>query len=970
MDYPKRLIEVDLPIKRISEHSRREKNIRQGHIATLHQWWARRPLAACRAVLCASLWPDPSDAKCPPEFLEQARTVVVRFAAKHLGDCSPESYGRFIKIQRDPDILRNPVAIREALLDFIADFANWDNTTNSGFVQAARDLTLAAGAGLVVDPFCGGGAIPVEAQRIGASVFASDLNPVPVLLNRVVLEMFPQYGTALAKAVEKCGMNVLQRTRKKVGHLYPSGQVGAVPIAYLWARTIVCEGPSCGATVPAMKSLWLAKKSRGSTALKMVPRPRSKRVDFEILENVKASQVGDGTVRRSSVTCPICGYTTPLPSVRRQMKKRHGGAHDSVLVAIREDNPATGQRCYRLPKKSDLQAIEEANRLCNRMENERINGLPLFPDEETPQGGGRGAGRAFSQRHYGMDRFRDLFTPRQLVALGTFAKEIHLAVKDIEDTGLREAVHLCLALALDRLADFNSSLCILNSVGGRGVVHTFGRQALPVVWDFMETNPFNEIGANWQTGIDSFSKTIETEYRKAADATVVQASAANHPLPDESAVCMFTDPPYYDAVPYADLSDFFVAWLKRSLPEATFAELDTGDGVKASECIVDDIKDKDAMFFEATMQNALAEGRRYVVPSGVGVVVFAHKSTSGWEAQLKAMLEAGWVVTGSWPIDTERAGRLRALDSAALGSSVHIVCRPREDTNGNLLTVVGDWRDVLRALPNRIAEWLPRLSAEGVVGADAIFACLGPALEIFSRYSSVEKTSGEKVELREYLEQVWAEVAKQALNMIFEGADTAGLEEDARLTAMWLWTLRTDAEADVEAGEKVERIAGYALEYDAARKIAQGLGCHLENLAHLVEVKGENATLLSAASRARYLFGKEDVNVPKKRGKKAAAQGDLFAALDLLSDEDMDREQAELDRPAAGKTTLDQLHQAMILFGAGRGAALKRFLVDDGVGANPQLWSLAQSLTALYPPQSEEKRWVDGVLARKKGLGF
>jgi adenine-specific DNA methylase len=194
------------------------------------------------------------------------------------------------------------------------------------------------------------------------------------------------------------------------------------------------------------------------------------------------------------------------------------------------------------------------------------------------------------------------------------------------------------------------------------------------------------------------------------------------------------------------------------------------------------------------MTKALAEGRRVTKPNSLEVVVFANKSTAGWEAQLGAMLDAGWIVTSSWPIDTERSGRLRAHDSAALGSCVHIACRPRENPNGLLRTYeIGDWRHILQELPCRIDEWMPRLADEGVVGADAIVACLGPALEIFSRYSRVEKASGEQVTLKEYLEQVWAAVAKEALNMIFEGGDATGFEEDVRLTAMWLWTLSADS---------------------------------------------------------------------------------------------------------------------------------------------------------------------------------
>ena len=430
--------------------------------------------------------------------------------------------------------------------------------------------------------------------------------------------------------------------------------------------------------------------------------------------------------------------------------------------------------------------------------------------------------------------------------------------------------------------------------------------------------------------------------------------------------------------------------------------------------------DKDAAFYERGMQLALAEGRRECSPSGIGVVVFAHKSTTGWETLLSALVNAGWIVTGSWPIDTERGGRLRAMNSAALASSVHLVCRPREDPDGSLRTDdVGEWRDVLQDLPKRIHEWLPRLAEEGIVGADAIFACLGPALEIFSRYSRVERADGSPVTLREYLEEVWAAVAKEALSLLFKGADASGLEPDARLTAMWLWTLRTDRsgtdgegatedETDDETGDdaadededtpaQLPKVAGYALEFDAARKIAQGLGANLDTLKSVVEVKGQTARLRSVAEREAFLFARQKTAMPtgrpsrsaeatasaQKRGKsKRPAAGQQAFAVDdegRLSAQPASGRTDRLDvapeveTPAdwtTAQTVLDRVHQAMLLFAKGRSDALKRFLVDDGIGKEARFWKLAQSLSALYPPGTEEKRWVDGVLARKKGLGL
>jgi hypothetical protein len=325
--------------------------------------------------------------------------------------------------------------------------------------------------------------------------------------------------------------------------------------------------------------------------------------------------------------------------------------------------------------------------------------------------------------------------------------------------------------------------------------------------------------------------------------------------------------------------------------------------------------------------------------------------------------------------------RLRAKGSAALASSVHLVCRPRETAAGTVATETGDWRDVLAELPKRIHEWVPRLAEEGVVGADAIFACLGPALEIFSRYSRVEKASGEAVTLKEYLEHVWSAVAKEALTMIFAGADATGFEEDARLTAMWLWTLKSGEgdgneaageggleEDDEESGGK-SKPSGYTLEYDAARKIAQGLGAHLEALAGVVEVKGEIAQLLPVADRTRILFGNAEADAPTVKRKKKDAQLKLGFAADLEQAEEVGG-WGQKGAPRQGNTILDRIHQAMILFAAGRGEALKRFLVEEGVGRDDRFWRLAQALSALYPSSSDEKRWVDGVLARKKGLGF
>lgn len=1006
--YPKRLIEVDLPIKRISAHARREKSIRHGHISTLHIWWARRPLAACRAVTCAALWPDPADELCPQVFRDQACEIMTRFckeasSSKEIAEkiASNESWNKYTRISKkqlslDPDDRGSLAELRMLLLDFIADFAAWEASTNKLFLETARALTQSAHEALgglpgtrplVVDPFAGGGAIPLEALRVGADAFASDLNPVAVLLNKVVLEYIPKYGQKLADEVRKWGQWVKEQAEQELAQFYPKDPDGATPIAYLWARTITCEGPGCGATVPLIRSLWLAKKSNKSVAVQMIPNPVEKRVDFQIIEKhgkswfVQGTEKKvdkpnfDGTVARGSATCPCCGYTTPVQSIREQLKKRQGGAADAQLITVREDNSKTGMRSYRHPIQEDFIAIDAVKKELQKRIIDNDEEFSLVPNEPLPIMSG-----VFNAPIYGHNTWGSLFCPRQQLALTTFVKYIKVAGHKIstQNSEFPLALQVCLSQALDRLADFCTSLCVLNSVGGRGVVHTFGRQALPMVWDFMETNPFNEVGANWQGAIDVCANTIEAELSQGCCGQIEKANAICHPLADDIANGFITDPPYYNAVPYADLSDFFYVWLKRTLPDQIRNLLFASElSPKDEECCEmagwDPVRYgyKDGSWYEQQMQKAMSEGRRILAPDGIGIIVFAHKSTSGWEAQLQAMIDAGWVMTGSWPIDTERPGRLRAQDSAALASSIHIVCRPREKENGSVRNdEIGDWREVLGELPIRIKEWMARLFEEGVVGADAIFACLGPALEVFSRYSRVEKANGEQVLLREYLEQVWSAVSNEALEQVFKGANTSGFEEDARLTAMWLWTLSADSTNGHEEGKTVSS-GGYTLDYDTARKIAQGLGAHLEQLTSLIEVQGDKARLLPVNERTEFLFGKDkDWDAPK--GKKKKKEASLFDQLEDFVEEDggIKINGHKVEKLTAGLTTLDKVHQSMLLFASGRSEAVRRFLVDDGIGADSRFWTLAQALSALYPANTEEKRWVDGVLARKKGLGF
>ena len=400
-------------------HARKRRSV-HGNISTLHIWWARRPLAACRAVLCAALWPDPADPLCPERFLKEATEVMRAWRDRRGGKARNWA---------------KPGDVREALLAFIAEFANWDNSTDKSFIETARRLTQAAHESLggvpgtrplVVDPFAGGGAIPLEALRIGADAFASDLNPVAVLLNKVVLEYIPKHGARLAEEVRRWGAWVKEQAEAELGRFYPKDSDGAVPIAYLWARTIRCEGPGCGAEMPLLRSLWLSKKRRRSVGMRLVPNKDRSGVAVEIVQNPKVGEANQGTVRRGSATCPCCGYTTPVASVRTQLKARRGGAADAKLLCVVTTRPGQQGRFYRLPVKKDLEAVRAAGEELARREANHNGALSLVPNEPTT------GYETFVNRGpiYGMLTWADYFTPRQALALVTLVRLVREAGKD------------------------------------------------------------------------------------------------------------------------------------------------------------------------------------------------------------------------------------------------------------------------------------------------------------------------------------------------------------------------------------------------------------------------------------------------------------------------------------------------------------------------------------------------------------
>jgi putative DNA methylase len=556
------------------------------------------------------------------------------------------------------------------------------------------------------------------------------------------------------------------------------------------------------------------------------------------------------------------------------------------------------------------------------------------------------------------------------------------------------------------------------------ILGVFGRQALPMVWDFAEAAVLSESTGSFLHGLGVKAQAVKAAPLTPFAGQIQLADARNSPLPDDASQVWFTDPPYYFAVPYADLSDFFFVWLKRSLPGHSLlrdpfdienvltpkgpelCEMAHWDSVRYSK--------KDKQFFERGMANAFIEGRRVLREGGIGSVVFAHKTTEGWEALLSGMIRGGWVITGSWPIATERANRLRSQESAALATSVHLVCRPRPED-----AAVGDWSNVIKELPERVGTWMERLQKEGVRGADLVFACIGPALEIYSRYCKVVDAEDREIPLggdamamephkRGYLAYVWEAVGKAALEQVLGKAKaevgnsaSGALEEDARLTALFLWTLQStngngevkskkvkgksaedengeigeEDEGEEELGPKRKK-GGFSLIFDVVRRFAQPLGIRLPDWeGRIIETEKGIVRLLSVKERAKQLFGdtgaqavadelekssprdmqlklfpSEENFVPEIKGRGGRR---LKRAGVEISDEDL--------RSRKEATTLDRVHAAMLLQAGGRANALRALLKAE-VERGPDFLRLANALSALYPKTSEEKRLLDAML--------
>lgn len=752
--YKRKLIEVALPLEAINVASAREKSIRQGHPSTLHLWWSRKPLATCRAVLFASLVDDPSS--------------------------DPESFPTQ-KAQEDE---------RTRLFGIIERLVQWDNTANEEVLEEARAEIRRSTKGNpppVLDPFCGGGSIPLEAQRLGLTANAADLNPVAVLITKALVEIPPKFanrppvhpegrrgvgGTGawkgaagLAEDVRNYGGWMRAQAEARIGNLYPKvplpreqGGGEATVIAWLWARTVTCPNPACGAEMILTSRFDLSTK-RGSEAwAEPIIDRDAKTIRFEVRTGHGSPAQSPKVGRGANFRCLVCGQVALESSVRDEFRAKRDS--DRLVAIVAEGRRG---RIYVSPTAEQEQVARSA--------------LPVWtPDEEMNQE----TPNLVSGRGYGVTHWRELFTSRQLVAMTTFCDLVGEArehvLGDAMSSGLpdddrrlwqggagaaayADAVATYLGLGVSRLAD-NSSALVLWSPARDQLTHTFVRQALPMSWDHAEGNAFSGSAGDLGVALGSMVRVLEG-LPASVDSTVRQADAsvAN---PAQRPALISTDPPYYDNIGYADLSDFFYIWLRRALggvhPDLfeTVLTPKTGE-LAAAPYRFDGNRTAADQHFESGLHSAFVRMREIADPTVPVTVYYAFKqaendgdgdggigtASTGWETMLEGLLKSGFAIDGTWPMRTERTSRSNSIGTNALASSIVLVCRPLRPSAG-----ITTRRDFIVALKRELPEALRTLQHGNVAPVDLAQASIGPGMSIFSRYAKVLEPDGSPMRVR------------------------------------------------------------------------------------------------------------------------------------------------------------------------------------------------------------------------------
>ncbi|MGI6322622.1 MAG: DUF1156 domain-containing protein [Bacteroidales bacterium] len=998
MEKPKKLIEVAMPIKEISAESVRDKSIRHGHISTLHLWWARRPLPVCRAVVFASLVPDPLDEKCPQSFKDAVDILL----GKPNNQCDPYKPYADIPYTAASDKMEDNLRNRLLMLigkfsekfianekigkntdakDQLSDFSliKWDNKNNEEIVNIARKLiwvyhnsssgfsakilldqfhsyykaikeaekelynetdrhlssekirkkedklTKAINTFLdkmpkVFDPFAGGGAIPLEAARLGCRSYGNDINPVAYIIQKAGLEFPQKYGkqilysisgfnniygdeelskisnenkvinegvvtgvritNRLSFDIEYYAKLLLTETEKEIGHLYPTDASGKRPIAYYWARVGICSNPSCKAEIPLLRQFYLANTNNRHIYLK--PIIINKKISFQIINGICNE---DGWMKRANLRCPCCGALTHTEALKEQFKKKI--TKERMLAVIYDGN---GGKEYRLPNTDDLKILES---------------LPSVerPTERLPINDSQNLKITF----WGFPSWGDMFTTRQIAFINTIiSKLVNLKDKLIDfDNAYRIALLTYMAIWIDRIIARCSSFGLWHS-GRETLEYPFGRQAIPMVFDFPESMPFERGSGSPLNQLEWILRYIESEGLNTFSSSLINASSGDKTqFPKKYISAVVTDPPYYDAIAYADLSDFFYVWLKRTLGEVFPLNFATPLTPKSEECTAlkhhhNGNKEIAKKHFESKLTQ-IFEAIEFQT-SDIVTIMFAHQSTEAWTTLCNAILTAKMNITGSWALDSEYSKSGLKSDKSYLSSSVTVSARP------TIKKGIGEFKTVKKTIETTVGQEVNRLYKLGFRGADLLTACFGQAVSVFGRYERVEKADGSEVTVAELLEMA----KESAFNALLKGFDG---DEFTKFYIGWL-QLFGFTESDFD---------------DAAKFARVGLNINVSELfTHNLFIKNGNKQFLAGY--------KERLELNHKIGE----DGHNFI--------------------------IDFVHKAMSLYVGTNRNALLAYIAKVAASPDNSFWRVITSLCEILPHGSDDYKQASGLLLNKDSL--
>ncbi len=997
MTKAKKLIEVAMPIKEISAESVRDKSIRHGHISTLHLWWARRPLPVCRAVVFASLVPDPLDENCPQAFRDAVElllgkstnpgdpykpyedipyTAIADKMEDNLRNRLLMFIGKFSPKYIENEKLGKSTGAKDQLSD--ASLIKWDNKNNEEIIGKARKLIWVAHNATsektaiellkdfdnhyqaikkaeqdlyslpdrhlesetvktkevalqqaidafldkmpkVFDPFAGGGAIPLEAARLGCKSYGNDINPVAHIIQKGSLE-FPQkfgkpityskaefvklYGEELFKTipnewrvftngettgvrlpnrlsfdVEFYAKKLLAETEKEIGHLYPADDKGNKPIAYYWARVGTCSNPSCKAEIPLLKSFYLANTKTKLVHLKPIISEKS--ISFEIKSGKSPNE---SWLYRGNLQCPVCGNTTDVNTLKQQFLNKKTSER---LIAVIEEG--TNSKEYRLPNSKEVAVLKNVPSDIER------------PSEPMPVT----YTQALPACTWGFVKWSDLLTDRQITFIIKLIEKYRLLFNALPlDSSYAISLRSLIAIFIDRVAVANTSFGVWHT-GGEKLERIMGRQAISMVFDYPESNPFCSSSGSALNQLDWLTRYIESECNQPFSTDLKNASSGEKSQFSEKYLsAVVTDPPYYDAIAYADLSDFFYVWLKRTLADIYPLNFATPQTPKTEECTAlkhhhSGNADSAKAHFESKLLQIFDAIEHQT--SDIVSIMFAHQSTEAWTTLCNSILGARMNITGSWATDTEMTGALKT-DKSFLSSSVTVSARPAQRQG------IGSYREVKKAIEKRVADEVEQLYRLGFRGADLLTACFGQAVSEFGQYEKVEKADGSEVTVAELLEMA----RESAFNALLKGFDG---DDFTKFYIGWL------------------QLYGFAeSEFDDAAKFTKvGLSINVQDLfkEHILIKNGNKQTLGNFTER---------IDATKILGERS--QNNL----------------------------IDLVHRAMHLYKGSNRNALLQYINKVASSPESSFWRVLTSLCEVLPAGSEDHKQATGLLTNKDSL--